>query len=424
MKESLLHYLWRFQKFSKTELRTTCGQAIQILFPGQLNTLGGPDFLEAKIYLDQLYWSGAVELHLNASDWYRHGHHQDRAYDNVILHVVWDADMDVSYPSGKSIPTLDLSCYVDKASLNQYQNSFLQKPKFIACEKEISHFSKARWVSFQDRLFVERMEQRVGEVRFLLKQMKNDWEAVLFVMLSKGFGLNCNGLAFYQMALQIPFKRVLQLREDPLHLEALFFGQLGLLDPPYKSSYQEELHTQYSYFKTKYMLEATAKSKVQFARLRPANFPTIRMAQLAQIYVKTPALFDAVVRQTTPKACYSLFSTAASAYWTTHFNFGLKSKPQLKKISSSFFDLLLINTLIPIRFAYAKYTGQSGETSLFEWAETEPAEKNRILNTFKKYQIPQLNAVGSQSLLHLYKNYCIPKKCLSCQVGFELMKSS
>lgn len=268
------------------------------------------------------------------------------------------------------------------------------------------------------------MEQRVGEVRFLLKQMKNDWEAVLFVMLSKGFGLNCNGLAFYQMALQIPFKRVLQLREDPLHLEALFFGQLGLLDPPYKSSYQEELHTQYSYFKTKYMLEATAKSKVQFARLRPANFPTIRMAQLAQIYVKTPALFDAVVRQTTPKACYSLFSTAASAYWTTHFNFGLKSKPQLKKISSSFFDLLLINTLIPIRFAYAKYTGQSGETSLFEWAETVPAEKNRILNTFKKYQIPQLNAVGSQSLLHLYKNYCIPKKCLSCQVGVELMKSS
>ena len=149
MKESLLHYLWRFQKFSKTELRTTCGQAIQILFPGQLNTLGGPDFLEAKIYLDQLYWSGAVELHLNASDWYRHGHHQDHAYDNVILHVVWDADMDVSYPSGKSIPTLDLSCYVDKASLNQYQNSFLQKPKFIACEKEISHFSKARWFLFK-----------------------------------------------------------------------------------------------------------------------------------------------------------------------------------------------------------------------------------------------------------------------------------
>jgi len=424
MKESLLHYIWRFQKFSKSELRTTKGQAIQVLNPGVLNDFGGPDFLEAKIYLDDLCWTGPVEVHLHSSDWFRHGHQLDAAYDNVILHVVWDFDLDVCYPSGHSIPTLNLSRYVNAKTLNHYQNTFLLQPKFISCEQEVFQFSPALWMSYQDRLFVERMEQRVSEVQHLLKQLNNDWEAVFFVFFAKGFGLNVNGPAFYEMAMHTPFKRILQLREDPIQLEALFLGQLGLLDPPFRGSYQEELFTQYSYFKTKYKLIRPLALKINFARLRPANFPTIRMAQLAQIYSKNGALFDAVVKQTSPIQCYSLFSTTASQYWTTHYNFDVESKPKPKKISRDFFDLLLINTLIPLRFAYAKYTGSSGETSLFDWAEAVPSEKNSILNKFKKLKIPQVNAVASQSLLHLYKNYCIQKKCLSCNVGFNLMKSS
>ncbi len=423
MKESLLHFIWRFQKFSKSQLKTVDGKTLEILFPGYLNTLGGPDFYEAKIYLDKLYWSGAVELHVCASDWFRHGHQKDAAYDNVILHVVWDFDSDVCYPNGQSIPALDLSSYVSSTALENYQKTFLQKPKFISCEEHLSRFSKARWLSYQERLFVERMEGRVETIQQLLKEHKNDWEAVLFVLLSKAFGLNVNGTAFFTMAQSIPFKRILQLRTDPLDLEALFMGQSGLLNLPFKGNYQEVLHERYHYIKTKFNFEKPRGIRVHFARLRPANFPTIRLAQLAQVYGKSAALFEAVVLQSTPQNCYSLFDVKAGSYWDTHYNFDSKSKLRPKKISRRFFDLLLINTLIPIRFAYAKYCGNSGVDSLFEWAATVPPENNRILSRFKAYEVPQVNAIGCQSILHLYKTYCKLKKCLSCQVGFELMKS-
>lgn len=255
MKESLLHFIWQFQRFSKSELKTVAGEDLEILFPGHPNALAGPDFSAAKIYLDKLYWSGAIELHVHSSDWFRHGHQTDIAYDNVILHVVWDFDSDVSYPNGHPIPTLNLSHYVTPATLEMYQNKFLQKPKFIACEKQIKFFSKGRWLAYQDRLFVERMETRVEFIQNLLKDLKNDLEATLFVLLSKGFGLDINGNAFFQMACSIPFKRVLQLRNDPLNLEALFMGQAGLLNHPLRGVYHEELKMRYNFIKSKFKLE-------------------------------------------------------------------------------------------------------------------------------------------------------------------------
>ena len=423
MKESLLHFLWRFQKFSKSRLETVEGQSLEILFPGNPNSMEGPDFLEAKIYLDKLYWTGAVELHVNASDWFRHGHQKNSSYDNVILHVVWDFDSDVCYPNGNPIPTLNLSHYVSLSALENYQKNFAKQPKFIACEDQIKTFSKARWLGYQERLFVERMEVRVSVIQQLLKELKNDWEAVLFVLLSKGFGLNVNGQAFYSMARSIPFKRVLQLRSDPLNLEALFMGQSGLLNQPSKGSYHLDLQSRYHYIKRKFKLVSPSDVKVHFARLRPANFPTLRLAQLAQIYSKSSALFEEVTSMNYPQDCYKLFEVEAGGYWTTHYNFDVSSKSQMKKLTRRFFDLLLINTLIPVRFAYAKYCANSGVEKLFEWAETVPAEKNRILNGFKSLEVPQINAIGCQSILHLYKNYCRLRRCLSCQIGFELMKT-
>lgn len=423
MNESLLHYLWRFQKFSKSDLQTVDGQSLEILFPGHLNTLAGPDFSQAKIYLDQLYWGGAVELHMNASDWFRHGHQNDSAYDNVILHVVWNFDSDVCYPNGTPIPTLELSNYVAAETLDNYSSCFLKKPQFISCEKELGRFSSAKWLGFQERLFVERMEFRTQVINEQLEKSKNDWEAVFFVLLSKGFGLNLNGEAFYAMAASIPFKRLLQLRSDPLDLEALFMGQAGLLAHPLKGSYHNELFQRYSYIKSKYKLSINPAMRLHFARLRPPNFPTIRLAQLAQVYAKSAALFQAVVQESSLSNCYKLFDVEASGYWERHYNFEVESKPNPKRLSRRFFELLLINTLIPVRFAYAKYCGSLSEDSLFEWAAAVPAESNRILRKFRALEVPQINAVGTQSLLHLYKNYCKFKKCLSCQVGHELMKT-
>jgi hypothetical protein len=199
-------------------------------------------------------------------------------------------------------------------------------------------------------------------------------------------------------------------------------GQSGLLNHPLKGAYQEDLRTRYHYIKSKFKLQIPHGIKVHFARLRPANFPTLRLSQLAQLYSKSGALFEDIVGQQSPQNCYALFDVKASDYWNSHYNFDSKSQSHSKKISRRFFDLLLINTLIPIRFTYAKYKGSSGEDSLFEWAAVVPSENNRILSRFKSFEVPQVNAISSQSILHLYKKYCKLKKCLSCQVGFELMK--
>ena len=390
MNESLLHFLWRFQKFTKSSLQTVNGESLEILFPGHLNSLSGPDFSEAKLYLDQLYWCGAVELHVNASDWFRHAHHTDSSYDNVILHVVWNFDSDVCYPKGTPIPTLELRNYVDEKVVENYNNNFRKKTQFIPCESQLTAFSSSKWLAFQERLFVERMEWRTRTIREALQQSKNDWEAIFFSVLAKGFGLNLNGNSFYAMAQSIPFKCVLQTRTDVLNLEALFMGQAGLLKLPQKGNYHAELYQRYQYLKSKYKLRINPLLKIHFARLRPPNFPTIRLAQLAQVYAKSAALFQAVVQGTS---------------------------------LSNYFELLLINTLIPIRYAYANYCGKGVEDALFEWAASVPAENNRILSQFKALVVPQINAIASQALLHLHKNYCTFTKCLSCQVGYELMKT-
>ena len=390
MNESLLHFLWRFQKFTKSSLQTVNGESLEILFPGHLNSLSGPDFSEAKLYLDQLYWCGAVELHVNASDWFRHAHHTDSSYDNVILHVVWNFDSDVCYPKGTPIPTLELRNYVDEKVVENYNNNFRKKTQFIPCESQLTAFSSSKWLAFQERLFVERMEWRTRTIREALQQSKNDWEAVFFSVLAKGFGLNLNGNSLYAMAQSIPFKCVLQTRTDVLNLEALFMGQAGLLKLPQKGNYHAELYQRYQYLKSKYKLRINPLVKIHFARLRPPNFPTIRLAQLAQVYAKSAALFQAVVQGTS---------------------------------LSNYFELLLINTLIPIRYAYANYCGKGVEDALFEWAASVPAENNRILSQFKALEVPQINAIASQALLHLHKNYFTFTKCLSCQVGYELMKT-
>jgi hypothetical protein len=209
MNESLLHYLWRFQKFSKSDLQTVDGQSLEILFPGHLNTLAGPDFSQAKIYLDQLYCGGAVELHMNASDWFRHGHQNDSAYDNVILHVVWNFDSDVCYPNGTPIPTLELSNYVAAETLDNYSSCFLKKPQFISCEKELGTFSTAKWLAFQERLFVERMELRTQVINEQLEKSKNDWEAVFLYCCPRVLDSTLMGRHF------MPW-------QHPFHLNAYF----------------------------------------------------------------------------------------------------------------------------------------------------------------------------------------------------------
>lgn len=292
----------------------------------------------------------------------------------------------------------------------------------MACESEIHQFSHFQWHQWLERLFVERIEERVRGIHTLLVSFKNDWEEVLYLLLFKAYGLNINGDAFFESAKLTPFRIVRKLADKPLDMEALFMGQVGLLNTDSTDLYLLELKKRYAYLRVKFTALKFGVLRVQFARLRPSNFPTVRVAQLAALYAKRTQLFQEIIQQEDPEQCFDTFQVSLSEYWKTHYNFGTESRFRIKKISRSFFNLILINVILPLRFAYSRYLGESGEDALFRWVQHIPKEKNRIIEIFDQFKVPIKCAGDSQAILHLYKNYCKVKHCLSCNVGFHLMK--
>ena len=365
MKEAFLYYVWRYQKFSDAPLLTVDEKSVEVLKPGNLNRGEGPDFFDTQLHFDGLLWNGPLEIHLKSSDWYRHGHHLDENYQKIILHIVWEHDVDISYPRGKKIPTIQVKDYLDPKTLSHYKEVFSVLPKKLPCETAIHRFPNFQWSQWLERLFVERMEDRIATIQNLLKDLKNDWEACLFLLLFKAYGLNINGTAFYENAKAIPFSVIQKLAEKALDMEALFMGHSGLLKPPAVDAYQKELMDRYAYLKNKFTLGDGSLSKLQFARLRPSNFSSLRLAQLSALYSQQSQLFQEVVSHSNPETSFKIFSIPLNPYWRTHYTFGSKSKAREKKISRSFFDLVLINTLLPIRFTYRRYLGNSGEDELF-----------------------------------------------------------
>ena len=421
MKEDLLHFIWRYQKFSPNNLKTTTGLALQVLSPGFLNEGVGPDFSNAKIQMDELFWIGPVELHVNASSWYQHAHHNDPKYDAVILHVVWNDDIDVCLSGGKALPTLCLSHYVDQQLLSRYQSQFSKNKKFITCEKSLHRFEKNKWIFWKERLYVERLEGKTTQIQALLKQTTNNWDAVLFQLLAKGFGLNKNGITFLEMAQSIPFYVIQKCQHDVFLLEALLFGQLGLLEED-KEGYHLQLKKEYEFLKLKFKLKKRITHPPTFGRLRPANFPTVRIAQLAQLYHHQKRLFKKFMESESPKEASQYLKCSTSTFWNTHYTFHVKSKEVVKTSSHSFRELLLINVVIPLRFAYFKYQGKAHEMRLVEWANEIKAEQNSTMQSFKMLNLDIQTVFDSQSLLHLKKTYCNLQKCLRCSIGFHIMQ--
>ena len=353
IKEDLLHYLWRYQKFSHKKLKTIQGISLEILSPGFLNQGVGPDFSNAKIRMDKLLWTGPVELHVSASAWYQHNHHRDSNYDAVILHVVWEADVDVCLANGTPLPTLCLSHNIETQLLERHKALFLKKKKFISCEDELPNFDQKKWLFWKERLYVERLEEQTLRIQDLLVKTTSHWDAVLFHLLAKGFGLNKNSAAFLAMAQSIPFGVILKCQNRLFQLEALFFGQLGLLTEA-KEGYALELKQEYTFLKSKFSLRKTVAQSLTFGRLRPANFPTLRLAQLAQLYHNQGGLFQKLMHAKNPQTAKKYLSCSPSDYWKTHYHFEIKSKMTPKASSNRFKDLLLINVVIPLRFSYFK----------------------------------------------------------------------
>ncbi len=421
MKEDFLHYVWKYQLFSKKKLQTTSKESLEIISTGVHNHNAGPDFLNAKIRIDGQLWAGNVEIHLKASDWYAHQHEKDANYDAVILHVVLEDDVQIFNSSNQPIVTLQLKNSIPNAVLNNYKQLFAVTKKWINCEKSIATIDAFIFQNWLERLYIERLESKAIEINFLLKETNNNWEAVLFQLLAKSFGLKINSVVFFELSKTIDFSIIRKERFNAEHLEALFFGQAGLLNDANENSYHLSLKAHYTFLKHKYKLK-TSFCKVQFFRLRPANFPTIRLSQLAQLYHKHENLFSKLMNSTNQLEFYNLFNVATSIYWQTHYTFDKTSKKRIKSISKSFIDLVLINAIIPLQFVYQKAIGKDNVSAILNLARQISTEKNTIINQFKTLYIKPKNAHDSQALLQLKNNYCSKQKCLQCLVGSVLLK--
>lgn len=423
MKEDFLHYLWKFKKFDTTNLKTSNDEDITIVNAGQYLQLAGPDFFNAQITIANQKWAGNVEIHIKSSDWYIHHHERDEAYDSVILHVVWEHDTEVFRKNNTEIPVLELKNYVSKETLEKYQ-SLLTPKSWIYCEKQLEEINEFTVNNWKERLFFERLERKSIKIQELLVQTNQDWEAVLFCLLAKNFGLNTNGELFLKIAQSIPFSVFRKESFELENIEALLFGKAGLLNIEKEDTYYKNLHTRFNYLQHKFQLEQSVFEPVQFFKHRPDNFPTIRLSQLANVYHSQHNLFSKVINANSIESIYDFFRVSVSNYWQNHYQFDKESPKKNKMLSKSFIDLIIINTIIPIQFAYAKSQGKEISEDLIRLMQNVAPESNTIIQKFSSFGVKSKNAFDTQSLLQLKNEYCNKSKCLDCAIGIELLKKS
>ena len=421
MKEDFLHYVWLYKKFSFLDLCTAQGENLTIVHSGQYTQLAGPDFFNAQIILNEQKWAGNIEIHIKSSDWYLHQHEKDAAYDNVILHVVWKHDAPIYRQNNTEVPVLELSKYVSASEVERYQS--LMSPKtWIFCEKQLSTCDDFVLKNWMERLFFERLERKSLVIQDLLNQTENDWEAVLFALIAKNFGLNINGESFFNIAQSITFSIIRKESLEVMYLEALLFGQAKMLPSNPEDKYIIELKAWYEYIALKYKLEQPLNAHVSFFKHRPDNFPTIRLAQLAMIYHLNRNLFSKIIEAKNQQELYTLFDSSVSDYWKTHVNFDKISGFKEKALSKSFIDLIIINTIIPIQFAYAKAIGKDNSEQLIQLMSKCNPEKNSTIEKFATFGLKATNAFESQALLQLKNEYCNNKRCLKCGLGLSFLK--
>jgi hypothetical protein len=423
MREELLHFIWKFRKFPFSNLKTTNGDTIIVHNVGSHNQLSGPDFFNAKLEIGGQVWAGNVEIHIRVSDWYAHNHQDDRNYDSVILHVVWEDDVSVFREDGSIVPSLALKEYIQPDLLLRYQKLFNDKhDKFINCETDIALISKFTINNWLERLYFERLENKSKIILKLLEQSNNDWEKVLFILMLKSFGSKINGDLFFDIGNALDFKIIRNLNHKELELEALLFGGAGLFNSEnLMDAYFQDQKKKYDFLVHKYNLDRFIGNGAAFFKLRPLNFPTIRLSQFAQLYATNNNLFQKLMSASVQEL-YDCLQVNTSEYWESHFTFGKKSKSSKKKTSKKFIDLLIINTILPLRFCYFKHKGKPFNEDVIKTVIQISSEENSILEKYKKIGVAAANARDSQALLQLHNNYCLQNKCLQCAIGTTLLK--
>lgn len=422
MQEEFLHYLWVNKKLPFTQLKTHLNESLEINHFGQYLQNAGPDIFNAQISINQQKWAGNIEIHIKSSDWYVHNHEKDANYDNVILHVVWENDSPIYRKDNSEIPTLELKNYVSLADINKYQ-SLIASKSWINCENHIAETDNFVWNNWLESLFLNRLERKSEIIDKRLQETNNNWEAVFFEMLAKNFGLNTNGDCFLQLAQSIPYAIIRKESFNTEALEALFFGKLNLLRDDLEDEYYFKLKNNWDFLQLKYNIKEEFGLQPQFFKLRPDNFPTIRLSQLIQLISSKQNLFSQILLADSYSDIKKMLQSETSEYWKSHYSFSKKSKTKHKILTSEFIDLLIINTVMPIKFSYVKSHGKLNIEALISLLEAMPSEKNSIMDKFSEFNVKATNAFQSQSLLELKNEYCNKNKCLKCAVALQLLKN-
>lgn len=422
MKEDFLHYVWRYQKFDISELKTIHNEPLLIRNPGSLNKHAGPDFFNGLVCINGQEWAGNIEIHVKSSHWFAHGHHTDITYDSVILHVVWEHDRPVFRKNNNEIPTLQLKHAVNAAALSGYKKLFTKQQHWIACANDFGNIDDFRYRNWLDRLFIERLESKTRHIRNELIQSSNDWEAVFFKLVCRCFGGKVNGDSFYSIAASIHFSLLRKYYHDKQLLEALLMGQAGLLDQPAHGAYYNQLREKYAFIKLKFGLNNGHVVPPRFFRLRPYSFPTIRLAQIADLYSRHHSLFSELIASKELPDYYSILNCVADNYWKTHYRFGVSSQKKVKRLSKPAMNLLILNTILPMRFCYSSVHRSVTDESHLELAASIPAESNSVVTRFAQLRTKASSALETQALLQLKKQYCDKKRCLHCSMGHALLE--
>lgn len=421
--ENLLVYIWQYRLYPHLSYVTTEGQKVEIIDTGQLNTDAGPDFFNAKIRIDGTVWAGSVEMHTDAADWNRHHHTGNKAYDNVILHVTEYGLTPVYRTNGERIPQLILSV---SRSIRENIASLLSSQAVFPCQDYLSKMDPFHFQMWLDVLLIERLERKTNDINKLLQRTHNDWNQAFYVILCRNFGFGLNSEAFERLARNLPLQFIHKQRSNPLQVEALFFGQAGYLEEEKKeNAYYTLLRREYIFLRHKYNLTPMPSFVFKRLRTRPINFPHLKLAQLAAIWTKYDTLFSLVLSLNTIEEMKKVFVVKLSDYWLTHYSFEKTSEKRNKTIGDSALNLLVINTLVPMLFAYGRYVSRPEyEIKAMALLKQIPAENNFIIRAFRDVGIQVKDARDTQALIQLKRAYCERKKCMYCRVGFRLLKEA
>ncbi len=423
MQENFLHFLWRYRRFDATDLRTTEGDAVEVLSVGEHNNHSGPDFLNARVRIGETLWAGNVEIHTVSSAWAQHRHQSDAAYQNVVLHVVLHEDTPATLADGTRIPCLELFNRVPAEVLARWQQMLDGAPLRIPCAAHVGSVSGLQIGAWLDRVLVERLEQKTGLIEEILTQTQHNWEETCYRLVSKSLGGSVNAEPFEWLARSLPLAILGKYKDQLETIEALLFGQAGLLTGEFEEAYPKRLQQTHRILAQKHQLIAMPEGIWKFSKMRPANFPTVRIAQLSMLIHTSVHLFRKSVEADSLKTLTAMYEVGVSDYWNTHYRFGSVSAKRQKHLGKDAVRSLIINTIVPLVFVYGRHKADTDLlNSALHWLETLPAEDNHIIEEWKSLGVVPDSAAQSQGLLQLHRHYCATKQCLNCGIGAAILK--